>query len=203
MRTEKYELDGETILLPVAESYSDFLSLVRSDLFRINGTVKSSLSIVLHALRHPGASLLFWFRLCQHDGIFRSFCRWMYRWTSRRSNIWIPLSTRIGYGLYIGHAMCIVINGGTVIGNNVNLSHFVSIGSNHDSPALIGNNVYIGPHVSIVEDVRVGSESTIGAGAVVTKDVPAGATVAGVPARVLHFNEPGRYIHRRWRGQGV
>lgn len=203
MRTEKHEWEGGAVLLPVAESYADCLTLVKSDLFRINGSVRSSLSIVLHALRHPVSSLLFWFRLCQHDGVFLPFCRRMYERASRRACIHIPLSTRIGYGLYLGHTMSIVINGGTIIGNNVNLSHFVSIGTNYDTPAIIGDDVYVGPHVSIVEDVRIGKGSTIGAGAVVTKDVPAGATVAGVPAHVLNFNEPGRYIHRRWTGQGV
>ena len=91
-----------------------------------------------------------------------------------------------------------VVNGGTVIGNNVNLSQFLSIGTNHETPAIIGDNVYIGPHVSIVEDVKIGSNSTIGAGAVVTKDVPENATVAGVPAMVLNYNSPGRYINNRW-----
>lgn len=199
MRTERIEWDGGAVLLPVAESYADCLTLVKSDLFRINGSVRSSLSIVLHALRHPGSSLLFWFRLCQHDGLFHPFCRRMYERASRRACIKLPLSTRIGYGLYLGHTMCIVINGGTIIGNNVNLSHFVSIGTNHDAPAIIGDNVYVGPNVSLVENVRVGSNATIGAGAVVTKDVPAGATVAGVPARVLNYDGPGRFIHRCWR----
>ena len=203
MRTEKHAWEGGVVQLPVAESYADCLTLVKSDLFRINGSVRSSLSIVLHALRHPGSSVLFWFRLCQHDGMFHSFCRSMYLRTSRRASIHIPLSTRVGYGLYLGHTMCIVINGGTIIGNNVNISHFVSIGTNHDSPAVIGDNVYVGPNVSIVEDVRIGNEATIGAGAVVTKDIPAGATVAGVPARVLNYNAPGRYIQRRWTGQSV
>lgn len=74
----------------------------------------------------------------------------------------------------------------------------MSIGSNHKSPAIIGDNVYVGPHVSLVEHVRIGNNATIGAGAVVTKDVPENATVAGVPARVLHYDHPGSYVNRRW-----
>lgn len=87
-----------------------------------------------------------------------------------------------------------VVNGGTVIGNNVNLAQFLNIGTNHKTPAMIGDNVYIGPHVCLVEDVKIGNNSTIGAGAVVTKDVPQNATVAGVPAKVLNYDNPGRYI---------
>ena len=94
--------------------------------------------------------------------------------------------------------MCMVVDGGTVIGNNVNLSQFLNIGTNHNTPAIIGDNVYIGPQVCIIEDVIMGNNSTIGAGAVVTKDVPENATVAGVPAKVLNFNNPGRYVDNLW-----
>lgn len=88
--------------------------------------------------------------------------------------------------------MGIVINGDTKIGNNVNVSQFMNIGTNHGTPAVIGDNVYIGLGTCIVEDVSIGNNATIGAGAVVTKDIPADATAAGVPARVLNFNNPGR-----------
>lgn len=81
--------------------------------------------------------------------------------------------------------MCVVINGGTVIGNNVNISQFLNIGTNKDTPAIIGDNVYIAPMVAIVENVEVGTCSIVGAGAVVTKDVPAYCTVAGVPAKKI------------------
>lgn len=46
----------------------------------------------------------------------------------------------------------------------------------------------------IVENVHIGNNVTIGAGSVVTKDIPDNATVAGVPARVLNYNNPGRYV---------
>ena len=107
-------------------------------------------------------------------------------------------STKIGYGFNIGHKICLVVNSGTIIGNNVNISQFDNFGTNHKTPAIIGDNVYIGPHVCLVDDVKIGSNATIGAGAVVTKDVPENATVAGVPAKVLNYDNPGRYIKNPW-----
>lgn len=85
------------------------------------------------------------------------------------------------------------------IGNNCNLSQFTTIGANEGKAAVIGDNVYIGPSVCLVENVIIGDNVTIGAGAVVVKDVPDDATVAGVPAKIISYKSPGRYINRRWQ----
>ena len=84
-----------------------------------------------------------------------------------------------------GHGICMVVSQHTVIGNNVNLSQFINIGTNRGEGATIGDNVYIGPQACIVGKVHIGDGSNIGAGAVVVKDVPPGTTVGGVPARVI------------------
>ena len=94
--------------------------------------------------------------------------------------------------------MCIVINGRTVIGNNVNISQFVNIGSNDPAcHATIGDNVYIGPLTSVVGGVTIGNDVTVGSNSMVNKDIPSGATAAGVPAKVLNYNSPARYIMNR------
>ena len=120
---------------------------------------------------------------------------WLFR---NRRDFKIYRATQIGRGLYIGHDGPVVINSTAVIGNNVNLSQFTTIGSNEGKAATIGDNVYIGPGVCIVEDVVIGSNVTIGAGSVVTKDIPDNATAAGNYAKVLNFDNPGRYVKRRW-----
>lgn len=76
-----------------------------------------------------------------------------------------------------------------VIGRNVNLSQFTTIGSNKGKAATIGDNVYVGPGVCIVEDVTIGEGSTIGAGAVVTKNTPPHSVSVGVPAKVIRIKE--------------
>lgn len=110
----------------------------------------------------------------------------------------IPRGVRIGYGLYIGHGGPVIINETAVIGNNCNLSQYTTIGSNSDHAAVIGDNVYIGPSCCLVENVSIGNNVTIGAGSIVTKDVPQNATVAGNPAKVLNYRSPGRFIRNVW-----
>lgn len=198
MKTENYYLKGIRVIIPIPENYKDCITLIKSDRYRITGRKDSFFRLFCRILMPFNSSILFWLRLSQYKGWLWPFCRVTYEYVSRKAQIQIPASTKIGYGFYIGHNICMVVNGGTVIGNNVNLAQFVNIGTNHETPAIIGDNVYIGPHVCIVEDVVIGNNSTIGAGAVVTKDVPENATVAGVPAKVLNYNNPGRYVNRRW-----
>lgn len=195
MKNEIIDLKYEKILMPLPESYSDCIKLIKSDRFRIAGREESSLSVIVHSLIPFGpSSLLFWFRLCKYKGFLYPLARLMYKLLSLNANVDIPYTTKVGYGFYISHGLCIVIHPGTIIGNNVNLSQFLNVGTNHNTPAKIGNNVYVGPMVSIVEDVIVGSNSTIGAGAVVTKDIPPNSTGVGVPAKVINNHNSGRYI---------
>ena len=104
----------------------------------------------------------------------------------------------MGYGLYIYHGGPIVDNPTAVIGNNVNLSQFTTIGANNGEATIIGDNVYIGPNVCVVENVVIGDNVTIGAGSVVTKSIPNNATAVGNYAKVVNYNNPGRYIENKW-----
>jgi acetyltransferase-like isoleucine patch superfamily enzyme len=59
-----------------------------------------------------------------------------------------------------------------------------------DRPVRIGNNVWIGFNVSILPGLIIGDHSVIGAGSVVTKNVPPYAIVAGNPAKVVKYINP-------------
>ncbi len=150
---------------------------------------------------NSGFRLCVWLRIGKFSDskTLRLIAKVQHRRVSKKYFLDIPISSDIGYGLYIGHGGSIVVNSTAKVGNNVNLSQFTTIGSNHGKAAHIGDNVYIGPNVCIVEDVNIGSNVKIGAGAVVTKDLPTNSTCAGVPAKVLKIDEsPNNYIEKRW-----
>ena len=133
-----------------------------------------------------------------NHGVFSILFKYLHHHYSIKYGIQISSASQIGYGFYIGHGVGIVINPGTKIGNNVNVSQFLSIGTNNSTPATIGDNVYIGPHVSIVENVKINNNSLIAAGSTVIRDVAPNSTVAGCPAKMIGENKHPEYIHNRW-----
>jgi acetyltransferase-like isoleucine patch superfamily enzyme len=63
-------------------------------------------------------------------------------------------------------------------------------GLENGAPIVIEDNVWIGGSVVILPGVRIGRDSTVGAGSVVTKDVPPGVVAAGNPCRVIRKLNP-------------
>lgn len=56
-------------------------------------------------------------------------------------------------------------------------------------PIIVGDNVYIGVHTVILPGVKIGNNVIIGAGSVVTKDIPDNSVAAGTPARVIKSSQ--------------
>lgn len=171
---------------------------IRSDLIRYRGR---GASLVKFAVQYCHSRTFRWqvaFRLSTSNGFEKVLGVVLWVLNRSKKTIQIPRGTKIGYGLYIGHEGPVIVNRTAVIGNNCNLSQFSTIGSNEGAAAVIGDNVYIGPNVCIVENVHIGNNVTIGAGSVVTKDIPDNATAAGNYAKVLNYNNPGRYVCNRY-----
>ncbi len=171
---------------------------VKSDLNRYYG--KYDFMTFLKAIfTNRTFRFLYILRMYQNSGGVLKLTALALWWINRtRKRIQISRKTKIGYGLYIAHDGPVIINSTAKIGNNCNLSQFTTIGSNEGHAATIGDNTYIGPNVCIVEDVKIGNNVTIGAGSVVTKDIPDNATAAGNYAKVINYNNPGRYIQNKW-----
>jgi serine O-acetyltransferase len=92
----------------------------------------------------------------------------------------------VGPGLYLPHGQ-VVVDGLVRVGAGVVIAPFVTIGlraGNLQGP-ILEDRVQIGTGAKLIGPIQVGAGAEVGAGAVVVSDVPAGATVAGVPARRL------------------
>ncbi|TCK18100.1 maltose O-acetyltransferase [Thiogranum longum] len=109
-----------------------------------------------------------------------------------------PKNVFIGSGVVIAEFVHVWGGGGVIIGDNVIIASHVAITSQtHDilsnnyrdsavmSNVTIESNVWIGSGVTVLPGVRIGRNSIVGAGAVVTRDVPENVVVAGIPAKIL------------------
>lgn len=191
------DLGVEDISIPIPESYKDCGTLIKSDYFRRKGVVIPVWKIFLKSIPYPCRAASFWLRLSLYKkGVFCIIAKIMYRYYRLHHGIDIR-AKHIGYGLFIGHPH-LLISDYAVIGNNVNLSQFTSIGTNTKHGAIIGNNVYIGPSVCIVEGVNIGSNTTIGAGTIVVKDLQPNSTYVGNPARRVGENKHPEFIRNPW-----
>jgi len=99
----------------------------------------------------------------------------------------------IGRGFFIDHGMGVVIGETAEIGDNCTLYHGVTLGgtswAKEKRHPTLGNNVVIGAGAKILGPFKVGDDSKIGSNSVVVKEVPAMATVVGIPGRVVLSGE--------------
>jgi serine O-acetyltransferase len=119
---------------------------------------------------------VFYFRTGLPGALLSILCRPL-------ASLYLDIDTKIGPGLFIQHGDCTHV-AALEIGENCWINQQVAIGFMNDERPSIGNNVMIYAGAKILGNVKVGDNATIGANSVVIMDVPANATVMGIPATV-------------------
>jgi serine O-acetyltransferase len=111
------------------------------------------------------------------------------------TGIEIHPGAKIGEGFFIDHGMGVVIGETAEIGNNCHLYQGVTLGGTsrrrEKRHPTLADNVVVGAGAELIGAIYIGENARIGAGSVVVTNVPANATVVGVPGHVVAFQEPG------------
>ena len=155
--------------------------------FAKDPAARSKLEIVSF---YPGLHAL-WFHRLAHS-LWRHRLRFLARLLSHISRfltgVEIHPGARIGKRLFIDHGAGVVIGETAEIGDDVLLYQGVVLGGTTLKKGkrhpIIGNNVVMGTGAVALGSITIGDGVRVGAGSVVVKSVPAGATVVGIPARV-------------------
>jgi serine O-acetyltransferase len=135
-------------------------------------------AVAVHRLSH----LLWRIRLRIIARIVSQLMRWI-------TGIEIHPGAQIGKRLFIDHGMGVVIGETAEIGDDCTLYHGVTLGGTtwkkEKRHPTLGNNVVVGAGAQVLGPINVGDGARVGSNSVVVKDVPAGATVVGIPGRVV------------------
>lgn len=143
---------------------------------------------------YPGFHALVYYKFSHF--FFKIKWRGLARWISERgkfhTGVEIHPGATIGKGLFIDHGAGVVIGETSVIGDNCTIYHGVTLGGRGHAKGkrhpTLGDNVLIGTGAKLLGNITVGDDANIGANAVILHDVPAGATVVGVPGKVVKID---------------
>ncbi|MCL6556186.1 MAG: serine O-acetyltransferase [Burkholderiales bacterium] len=140
---------------------------------------------------YPGVHALLIHRLTHR--LWKAGFKWLARFIAHLSRwltgIEIHPAAVIGRRVFIDHGMGVVVGETAEIGDDCTLYHGVTLGGTtwkkgKRHPTL-GKGVVIGAGAKVLGPIQIGDGAKIGSNAVVVKDVPAGATAVGIPARIL------------------
>lgn len=115
--------------------------------------------------------------------------RVIYNYTCTKYGCDIPSHVQIGNGFRMDHPNGVVINSKAIIGENFSIKAGAVIGANDKGVPIIKDNVSVGVHALVIGPVVIENNAKIGAGAIVTHNVPEGATMVCSPAHIKEYNE--------------
>lgn len=187
-------------------TFRELQYLWRSDLYRYTGGT-STKSYLRYLFLSVGFRFTFWLRLAGYLRNARPaavmkplhfLSRLVLRHYGYKFGFQIGDRIQLGSGFLIYHFGGIVLNERVIIGKNCDIAHDVTIGmggrGNASGTPIIGDNVFLGPGCKVFGPIRIGHNVAIGANAVVTKDVPDNAVVAGIPAKIISYNGASDFI---------
>ena len=142
-------------------------------------------------LSYPGLRALTAHRLIH--ALYKAKVPLLPRWLSSIARLWtgieIDPGATLGKGIFIDHGMGVVIGETAEVGDGCTLYQGVTLGGTSlqrtKRHPTLGKNVTIGSGAAVLGAIYVGDGARIGANSVVVKDVPANATVVGIPGRVV------------------
>jgi serine O-acetyltransferase len=113
-------------------------------------------------------------------------------------------SAKIGHGVFIDHGMGVVIGETAEVGDGCTIYQGVTLGgtslTHGKRHPTLGSNVVVGVNAAVLGAIVLGDNVKVGGGSIVVKDVPANATVVGVPARIVaQDGKPVRVVSDRPR----
>ncbi|MDF1820335.1 MAG: serine O-acetyltransferase [Alcanivoracaceae bacterium] len=167
---------------------------VREDVrsvFHRDPAARNSLEVWIN---YPGLHAVLLHRLahCLWQKNWKQLARFVSTFSRWATGIEIHPGARIGRRFFIDHGMGVVIGETAEIGDDVTLYHGVTLGGTSWNKGkrhpTLGDDVVVGAGAKVLGPVTVATGARVGSNSVVTKDVPEGATVVGIPGRVI--NQP-------------
>ncbi len=155
---------------------------------REDPAAKSGLEILLC---YPGLHAVLAHRVSRWFYVRRWFvaARMISQFARFLTGIEIHPGAKIGQRLFIDHGMGVVIGETAELGDDVLLYQAVTLGGTGNERGkrhpTLGNNVVVGAGAKVLGSITLGDFAKVGAGSVVVHSVPAGATVVGMPARIV------------------
>ena len=111
------------------------------------------------------------------------------------TGIEIHPGAKIGERFFIDHGMGVVIGETAEIGNNCHLYQGVTLGGTstrrEKRHPTLEDNVEVGAGAKLIGAITIGENASVGAGSVVVTNVPANATIVGVPGHIVAYRDPG------------
>lgn len=185
------------------ENYTTMWERIKEDVacvFQRDPAARTTFEVMTN---YPGLHAV-WLHRINHR-LWNADWKWLARTLSTLgrwlTGVEIHPGAQIGRRFFIDHGMGVVIGETSHVGNDCTMYHGVTLGGTTWQPGkrhpTLGNDVVIGAGAKILGPIIIGNGARIGSNAVVVKEVPPGATVVGIPARIVQVDKDYQAHHKQ------